>query len=333
MRSEYSFSSLLVALILVSCDTTPVTELIFQFPEDNNDSIFITSLSNAIDSSIQYSNVHVTQFANNSACHQSSSSYQDFLILVTQGRRIFYIYNLNNKEMVCSLSVGSESSVSSFDVDLYHSNQSSFGVDLYDSHDMFPLFYISQRAKDDSRCFVECYRIVPIQDNSISEISSFKIQLVQTIYFPPMSKYNSLGNVNCVIDHDNRLMYTYSRNNSKKDRNYGICKISCFNIPNIFLPVVYLENSDIVDSFFINCSAINMQGGCIWDGKLYIGQGYKAVGYIYMNVIDLSKRELLYRVDLLSNGIEWEPEGCFVYDNRIMVSSNDNNIWSLDFDE
>lgn len=89
-----------------------------------------------------------------------------------------------------------------------------------------------------------------------------------------------------------------------------------------------LEDSDILDSWMLGCKAINMQGGCKKDDILYIGQGYKSVGYIYLNVVDLKRRQLLERIDLLGQGIVWEPEGCFIYNGNLMIAEG-TNIWEF----
>ena len=317
MKSIYHLIFILSILGFTSC-ADPILENSIQDPSSAQQVIDGTHV------------VNVIKYASNSRSHQSSASYYDYLFLITQSRKNIYLYNLRSKEMLCTMQMDEGVGNSSTGGDLYHSNQATFGVDFYNSLDPFPLLYISQRAKEDLRCFVECYRILPFSANPESDYSSISAQLVQTIHFPKMTKENSLGNVNCVIDQDKRLMYTYSRNNNNHDKNYGICKISCFGIPNLDKSEVFLEDSDIIDSYQIDCSAINMQGGCIKDGLLYIGQGYKSEG-IYMNVVDLSLRSLRCRIDLLKTGIEWEPEGCFVYEDRIMVSSNDNNIWAFQF--
>lgn len=202
----------------------------------------------------------------------------------------------------------------------YHCNQSSFGIEKYEPTDFFPLLYISQRAKSDGRCFIEAYRIFPLYNEDLSEFDSFYLELVQTIYLPKMSRKNSLGNANCVIDTSSQTMYTYSRNNNKSDDNYGQCKISQFAIPDTHKKTVILNDDDIISSFMINASAINMQGGCIQDGILYIGQGYASAGYINFNIIDLEKKELIRCFDLQEYKISWEPEGCFFYDGSVMLA-------------
>ena len=129
-----------------------------------------------------------------------------------------------------------------------------------------------------------------------------------------------MGNVNIVVDAKTGWMYTYSRNNNENDGNYKLCTISRFAIPDIHQREVLLEDSDIESSFMIDVSAVNMQGGCIVNGRLYIGQGYPYAKYVYLNVVDLREERLVKRYDLLANGVDWEPEGCFYYDGSVMLA-------------
>lgn len=269
-------------------------------------------------------------FATNSIDQQSAAVYGDYCVMVTNKRRSLSLYNLSTKKMLLKLDMEPGEDYDYMGYDLFHSNQATFGVDFYAPQDPFPLLYISQRARDDLRCFVEVFRILPMKEESDSDYSSMEVSLVQTIYFPVMSESNCMGNVNCVIDHDSRQMYTYSRNNNILDSNYGICKISCFDIPVIDQEVIVMNDSDIKSSFMLNCNAINMQGGCINDGVLYIGQGYKSAGYIILNVIDLKRELLISQTDLLRIGVDWEPEGCFFYDGKVMISAG-TSIWELVF--
>ena len=266
----------------------------------------------------------VSYYAESGITHQSASIHDDYLFFVSGGRRVISLYNMKTKTLLCS------KNLKGGDGNVYHSNQTSFGVDYYSSDDYFPLIYISQRSNEEGRCFTEVFRIIPSRDDNSIDISSFDAKLVQTIYYPVMSETNSLGNVNTVIDQESRLMYTYSRNNNKKDNNYGTCKISCFEIPDIHQKEVNLEDEDIIDSYILPCSAINMQGGCIKNGKLYIGQGSFSVGYILLNVVDLVHRQLEKQVDMLQHGFREEPEGCFWYDDNLMISTINGNIWRIE---
>ena len=256
----------------------------------------------------------VNEFAPLGFSHQSAAAYGDYAFFVTKGRSKIHMYNLRKKSSLFVLKL------KGVDSKIYHCNQCSFGIDKFDSSDPFPLLYISQNAKSDKRCFLEVYRILPVFDEELNDYSSFSISLVQTVFFPAMSSENSLGNVNCAIDTDECVMYTYSRNNDSQDDNYGQCKITKFNIPDFREMNVYLEDESILSSFFVDCEAFNMQGGFVKNNVLYIGQGYLIAGYIILNIIDLKEQEILQRIDLQKCSVSWEPEGCFFYDGSVMIS-------------
>ena len=258
--------------------------------------------------------IFVNQYALLSLIHQSTAAYGDYAFFVTKGRSRIIMYSLRRKEQIYILELNS------VDDDIFHCNQSSFGNTKYEGSDPFPLLYISQRSRMDNRCFIEVFRILPLFDEELMDYVSFQIELVQTIYLPVMSYQNSLGNANCAIDQRNGWMYTYSRNNNAQDDNYGQCKITQFEIPDIYDKKVVLNDQDIISSFMIEASAVNMQGGCIQDGVLYIGQGTPSSGNVYLNIIDLEKKELVRQIDLREHGFNWEPEGCFFYDGSVMLT-------------
>ena len=262
-------------------------------------------------------NLHArfSEYAELEFLHQSAAVYGDYVFFVERCRMSICLFDLSQNAKVCKVTFKPAGNIK-----IYHCNQSTFGTEKYDPSDQFPLLYVSQRAKSGSRCFVEVLRIHPKYNEDQSAIVSFKVELVQEIYFPPMTRDNSLGNVNCVIDVKKGKMYTYSRNNKSSDGNYLQCKISRFEIPDIKQQQVVLEDSDIERSFMIDTSAENMQGACIVDDFLYIAQGYPAVKYVYLNVVNLQQQRLVRRYDLLGSGVNWEPEGCFYYDGSIMLS-------------
>lgn len=286
-------------------------------PEDE---IFIDTISVVIEQRQEQeirSSIIISNFAPLGFKHQSAAVYGDHAFFVANGRASICMYDLKKGEITYTLKASSENAT------VYHCNQSTFGIEKYVSSDPFPLLYISQRSKSQGRCFIEVFRILPEPIESEMAFNSFKVELVQTIFMPPMTKENSMGNVNCVIDAQTGRLYTYSRNNNSKDSNYLKCKVSQFSIPGIYEKEVVLEDSDIISSFLTDISAYNMQGGCINDGFLYVGQGYPSAGYIYLNVFDLKQNKLLMQIDLRENGVEWEPEGCFYYDGGLMLAHTD----------
>lgn len=296
------------------------------YPDDNNGEYYTGNSSN------KKPDIAITLFANNSKANQSSAAYGDYLFLIPDKRSHIHCYNLKKKELVCTKTLGAVNERTSGNYILYHCNQTSFGADFYDKNDPFPLLYISQRARSDTRCIVEVYRLLPQWDVTKAEYVSLDAQLVQTIYFPVQAYDNALGRINCAIDADNHFMYTYSYSTLSGAPESRLCRISCFNIPDIHQEDVILNDDAIIDSYKFNYNATNSQGGCIKDGKLYIGQGYPSAGYIYLNIIDLKQKKLIQRVDLLNQyGVTWEPEGCFFYNGNLMMSTG-ANIWQLQSD-
>lgn len=262
--------------------------------------------------------VRFSQYAELDFKHQSAAVYGDYAFFVKLSRSSICLYDLKQKAKVYTANLRAAGNTN-----IYHCNQTSFGLEKYEPTDLFPLLYISQRPRSDSRCFVEVFRILPTLSEDQTSILSFKVELVQEIFFPPMKESNSLGNVNCVIDINQGRMYSYSRNNKTTDENYLQCKISRFRIPEITNKQVVLNDSDIESSFMIYVSAENMQGACIVDNLLYIAQGVPFAKSVFLNVVDLQQRKLVKRYDLLGSGFNWEPEGCFFYDGSVMLSHTD----------
>ena len=164
-------------------------------------------------------NLTLAPYAEFNTPHQSAAVYGDYAFLVMDGRQGIRLYDMAKGRTVYTLKLKAESTK------VYHCNQSTFGVQAYEPADFFPLLYVSQRARSENRCLTEVFRIVPLF-NADSTLIAFRTELVQEILFPPMSKENAMGNVNCVIDPKTGWMYTYSRNNVTADDNYALCRIS-----------------------------------------------------------------------------------------------------------
>ena len=149
------------------------------------------------------------QYADLNFKHQSAAVYGDYAFFVEVCRMSICLYDLSQKTKVYTATFKPAGNNK-----IYHCNQSAFGTTKYDPSDPFPLLYVSQRTKSGNRCFVEVLRIHPKFHEDQTAVVSFTVELVQEIYFPQMTRDNSLGNVNCVIDVKKGKMYTYSRNNN-----------------------------------------------------------------------------------------------------------------------
>ena len=262
-------------------------------------------------------------YASNGMAGQSGACFGDYLFIVTDRLTKVACYNLKSKAMLYTLTTGITSETS------WHCNQTSFSTKYYDSADMFPVMYISMQNGSDGRCQALGYRIIPTLTDG--EISSFTIELAQTVKLPVMTDQNCLGNVNITFDTQNGHMWGYGRNNNSEADNYNKAMFARFAIPELSESEVVLEDSDILEAFPDDWSMLYAQGGFIRNGKLVIMQGYQNAGFIYCRVIDLyCAKRMVSLIDLLANGFTQEPEGVFFYNGKIMTSANSVRIYQFD---
>lgn len=271
-----------------------------------------------------------SQYAVNGSAAQSAACYGDYLVLVSKQVSKMALYNLKSKKMLCKRELVPWLEMRG-KTDVYHANNSSFGIQRFKDSDPFPLLYVSHRENNDKRGVTQVYRVIPLKSQSDkTDFDSLSVSLVQTIYYPKMTDQNALGSPWTVIDQENNWMYTYSRNNRGKASNKGVCRISKFRIPAVGeASEVYLNDEDILDSYEVDFKAPLSQGACIYKDKMYIAQGAPKK-YIWLRIIDLEKKELVKTVDLKEAGFPKEPEGCFVYDGNLMVSTFGKRIFKID---
>lgn len=279
--------------------------------------------------------------ASNCQKGQSGAAYGDYLFVVADKLASIVMYNLRTMRTacICTMTPHTETVSSSSSSVLYHCNQSTFSTVKYEENDPFPLLYVSQRAPNSTnRCFVNVLRLIPTKNSAGTEYASLKVEVVQTLYLPAATNSNALGNANFTIDPQTGNFYSYSRNNSSSAANYLNCRITKFATKNdLSKKEIYLNDSDIEESYEIfdaagkNISALNMQGGFIWNSKLYIAQGYPSCNFIYMRVVDLKQKKLVTDIDLLGDGFPEEPEGFFMYGGHAMMSTNSANVYRFYF--
>ncbi len=262
--------------------------------------------------------ISIAVYSSPAITHQSAAIYSNYAFFVTDKRAYIYVYDISNCQVIDTIKLSAVNSKTPSGYILYHCNQSSFSPMFYSSDDKFPLLYISQRASKDMRCFAEVYRIIV---NENGECQKFSVKLIQKLYFPVMNEQNALGNVNVVFDAECKKMYTYSRNNDTAASNHNVCRISCFDIPPVNESKLFLSDEDIVSSFSIDCSAVNMQGACIHNGLIYIGQG---ISTPILRIVSLETNSLIASYDIKKRGYNFEPEGCFWYNNNLMLCSKKN---------
>ena len=232
-----------------------------------------------------------TLYAKNGIGAQSGDCYGDYLVTVARLEEKFGLYNLKTKKL---------------------------------------LNVFRQNPKMEMKGKTDVYRLVPMISDGANDYDSLTVEQVQTIYYPKATDKNALGSPWTVIDRENNYMYTYSRNNRKKAANFGVCRISKFKIPSVGeSKEVYLNDEDILDSYEVDFNASLSQGACIHNGKMYIAQGVSPKNYLWLRVVDLKEKKLVKTYNLKEAGFTAEPEGCYIYDGHLMLSTGGKRIFKI----
>lgn len=271
------------------------------------------------------------QFSKNGRGAQSVAADGDYLVMVSNFVAKVVLYNLKHKKLLYTQYLPPKK-VMRGKLDIYHANNSSFGNAKYEESDFFPLLYVSHRENDERRGITEVYRITPIKTDSTKvDFDSINVSLVQTIFYPPMTDGNAMGSPWTVIDREENFMYTYSRNNRSKAPNKGKCRISKFKIPEVKdNDSVYLSDKDILDTYEVDFNAPLSQGACIHRGKLYIAQGISPKkSNVWLRVVDLKEKKLERSFNLKASGFPVEPEGCFIYKGKLMLTTASKMIFEM----
>lgn len=270
-----------------------------------------------------------TLYAKNGIGAQSGDCYGDYLVTVARLEEKFGLYNLKTKKLLNVFRQNPKMEMKG-KTDVYHANNSSFGTQKYKKRDPFPVLYVSNRCNNAGRGVLDVYRLVPMISDGANDYDSLTVEQVQTIYYPKATDKNALGSPWTVIDRENNYMYTYSRNNRKKAANFGVCRISKFKIPSVGeSKEVYLNDEDILDSYEVDFNASLSQGACIHNGKMYIAQGVSPNNYLWLRVVDLKEKKLVKTYNLKEAGFTAEPEGCYIYDGHLMLSTGGKRIFKI----
>lgn len=276
-------------------------------------------------------------FADNSVVNQSATNWGKHLFIFTDRMASILLYDLEEKSILYTLNLQPHTELNN-NIPVYHCNQCHFGKQKYDRNDYFPLLYVCQRSIiGPSPAFTIVFRVLPVFDDN-RRIISFSVREVQRIHFPQMTDQNSMGNPCVVIDTKGGFLYTYSRNYNKGASNFNLATFSKFKLPQIEREdtthsQVYFNDSDIMDSFTCDFSSVNLQGGFFRKGRIYLVQGYPSknpdLNFVYFREVNVKKKKQTRFVDMLAEGFYEEPEGCWYYKKKVMISTYGNKIFSL----
>lgn len=262
--------------------------------------------------------------------HQSSSLFGYHLFVVMNGDSVMTIHDYyigggyNPKGWSVHAPIyGSYTTVPNIgNATRSHCNSCAFSNNYYDASDDFPIFYITVNDEVGGRVQWAGYRVVNPVYKEDGSISSFSLENVHNIFLPVETEDNGLGNTNVVFDRARNEFWGYGRyNGTGSEWSLKMTYTRFGNIPYNGTTDVYLTDDDIKEQFrYKDISMAYAQGGCIKNDWLIFGQGYNSVNLIYCNIVNLRTHELT-RLDLKALGFTYEPEGAFVMNNAICLTT------------
>ena len=245
---------------------------------------------------------------------QGGDTYNGFFFQFQDKNAHVYIYDLEKKNLLQTIDLTP--------VSMNHCNNASFSRIFYDSHDEFPLLYVSN-GNISSYNRVQVYRITRAD-------SLFNISKVQEFVLPDATKDNYLYATDVVMDNCNNFMYVTSKGETNLIETGRVCK---YNIPDPHNDGIFaLRESCIIDSFYMP-RLEHHQGAMIVGTKMYIVAGVPHWGTPpELVVVDMEKRKLVQRIDLRDYGYNIEPEAIFLYKDTLYISSNRRGVHRVLFD-
>jgi hypothetical protein len=253
----------------------------------------------------------MTETNSSSSSNQGAACYGKYLFQCHNTNDVIDVFNLDTKTKIQTITLTKDTK--------HHCNNANFGAEFASVTDDFPLLYISQEHADRHRCLV--YRITGSE-------GSWGASLVQTITFPTPSD-DFLWYPNSLIDTQNKkLIVAGLGNNPWSPNKDNILRYKVFALPLLAEGNVTLDIANIVDSIEVKYYS-TCQGGFVFNNKIYEVFGMNNTAQL--NVIDLDTHKVISEVDITGDGIVDEPEGCFIYNNKICVNFLDGKIYQFDF--
>ena len=192
-----------------------------------------------------------------------------------------------------------------------HNNSAVFGSEKYNESDEFPLLYLSTLQRVTGQPTLDVFRITGTRGN-------YQCELVQTITIE-----SSYREPTCFIDkHENMLYVAWITGEVDTFEKYSLPKLSDGN--NIVIPVSSKLDTFAISNRYPYGTTIGEpeQGGEIYNGKLYYAMGFKSCAWLI--VIDLQKKEIVSSIDFTGIGLDYEPEGAFVWNGYLCVPFNES---------
>ncbi len=247
-------------------------------------------------------------FTSTKQSRQGAACYKNLLFQFHNANTLIEIFDLKQQKRIQEIVLPSEPVI--------HCNNANFGSKKYDSKDKFPLLYVS--SERDQRIIT--YRVT--ESNG-----KYDVQKVQTMYLPN-SDDASYYYTNLVVDgKGNKLWITgYTRHSWNKPDNGNQLRYAQFELPDVSEGDVKLDYKNCVSQFNLPFR-IATQGAVFHKGKICQAFGCRQNETNFI-IIDPKTGTIEKEYSIGGAGITEEPEGTFVYKNKLMVVTCDpGNIY------
>lgn len=278
--------------------------------------VIATSCDSFEDIDIQAHEAQIELLMKLSTSHlQGAACYDDYLFQFTAQNASKDIHgviiaNLKQKKEISYIDLG-------YDINC-HNSHASFGIERYDEKDPFPLLYVSENYAPNSYYKIHVYRVICDKKTTLP----VGLQLVQYINMPELSYLDNMQYPHCVVDVLNNAMWIEGYSSDSKKILYRQ-----FNLPPFRAEREIELYRNIKDAFEIDKNHSTDQSICIYKNYLY-----QIVGFINdakLIVINLQTKEVEKIIAFNEYNIRDEPEGIFVWDNKLCVSFASTHVYKV----
>lgn len=250
--------------------------------------------------------------------HQSMAFYGDYAVFVTPVIRDLKcdIYGIQTGVLITSLTLPYG------EYAIPHANASCFGDVFYTSDSCLPVLYVSS-WNNGRQAFV--YDISIVENHYVASL----IQVIEPIHLD--KDIVGEGYLDWVVDSEGGYLYTLAYHlkgtSMKEEGNYT--HVTKYGLPALKEPVVFMEDTDIVDSFIVPVMTV-FQDKTYYKGHIYVGAGMPSEDNLYpprLFDIDVKIKSLKeYSIPLIG-----EPEGLCVYHGTKWLNMyNSSIVYNLD---
>lgn len=236
------------------------------------------------------------------------------------GGKLFQLHDGNKPMVVYDMKDGSFiREIAGEPVKTWHNNTASFSNLYYEAGDAYPLLYVSQENIKEHKAVI--YRIREGSDGSMTA------EIVQTIIFPEPIEMG-LYYPNLAVDSDAGFLYLtgFSWASWNKPENGNAVQILRFPLPSPKAGEVVTLSTRNIQARYCSEFKLATQGAAVRGGKLY--QVFGGPGNSCLVCTDLSTGKEVFKSEL--NGIPGEPEGLGFFEDHLIVTCNDGDVYRSD---